>query len=301
MKVLVTGASGFIGGHLVRRLAARPGFEVTALVRAPRRFPRPIKTAVVDGGGERLDAILRKSKPDVVVHLASLFLSAHAPEQVEPLIRANILFGTRLLEAMTANGVSRLVNTGTSWEHMDGAREYRPVCLYAATKRAFEDILAFYEDAKGLRAVTLKLFDTYGPNDARPKLFAAFKKAMSAPEPVPFSPGGQTLDLCHVDDVVRAYEKAIAHVVRKKDARHENIPIGLGAGTPLREVASLFEECAGGRLNIAWGARPYREREVMRSAADLRPAREVLGWQPRLDLKSGLKSMVKRDRLSTAS
>jgi nucleoside-diphosphate-sugar epimerase len=128
-----------------------------------------------DGASSTMDEIVKRSNPDVVFHLASLFLSQHRPENVEPLIQSNLLFSTQLVEAMVNNGCKLLVNTGTSWQHFEDAH-YSPVNLYAATKQAFEVILDYYVEAKGLALISLALFDTYGPGDPRPKLFSLLRK-----------------------------------------------------------------------------------------------------------------------------
>ena len=166
MKVLVTGVTGFIGGALVRRLV-REGWYVSVVVREESDasgltdLSSHISKFVYDGSTESLIETLRVSKPDLVYHLASLFLSEHSPSDVTRLIQSNVLFGAQLLEAMSINGVKRIVNAGTSWQHYH-SQEYRATNLYAATKQAFEDLLSFYNDRHEVSQVTLKLFYSYG-------------------------------------------------------------------------------------------------------------------------------------------
>src|SRR4051812_1833664 len=90
------------------------------------------------GSTERIVARLKACKPDVVFHLASLFVSDHRVQDVQNLVESNLLFGTQLLEAMAQAGVKRIINTGTSWQCP------HPFNLYAATKQAFESILGYY-------------------------------------------------------------------------------------------------------------------------------------------------------------
>ena len=293
-RVLITGATGYIGSQMVRRLIGSGGYEVSVLVRPNSdlatlgaSLPNIIVHAS-DGSVESLTAVLEEARPEVVVHLASLFLSQHRPQDVLPLIQSNVQFGVCLLEAMLQSGVRRFVNTGTAWETMDGPPEYRPVCLYAATKRAFEDILRYYEDAHGFSALTLKLYDTYGPDDPRPKLFSLLCRSLTEAEPLPFSPGEQTLDLTHIEDVTDAYERAIRYVLVKDRALPEEVHIGSGQDLPLRDVVATFEEALGQRTNIAWGERPYRPREVMKAQADPSAAERVLGWKPAIGLREGI-------------
>lgn len=300
IRVLITGATGYLGSRLVKRLVAQGGYDVSILVRSTSDLSilgsarDRVAVHVCEGDDDSLSAVLMASRPEAVVHMASLFLSQHTAQDVVPLIHANVQFGACLLEAMMRHGVRCFVNTGTGWETMDGPPDYRPVCLYAATKRAFEDILRFYEDAHDLRAVTLKLYDTYGPDDPRPKLFTVLERSLSAETPIPFSPGDQLLDLTHVDDVTDAFERAIRHVLKKPESRHEDIAIGSGHGTSLKDVVRLFEVATGQKANISWGGRPYRPREVMRAEADIREAKRVLGWIPSIGLMEGLKQAFGR-------
>lgn len=300
MKVLVTGATGFVGSHLVRHLASLSGYEVIAMDRASCDTsgiaPHAAEVLTFAEGQERavLAEATDRARPEVIVHLAALLRVADEAAQVEELVRANVTFGTLVLQAAAEAGVRRFVNTGTFWDSMDDARTYRPVDLYAATKRAFEDILRYYADAHGIRAVTLKLFGVYGPDDPRRNVFSYFEDSIGAAEPVAFSPGEQVLDLVHVDDVVRAYECAVRYLAGRDGAEVETFEIGSGEGLTLRQVADVYAQCRGRPLGIAWGGRPYRPREVFHRTADLSAARKALGWQPRYDMRTGIARLVEQ-------
>jgi nucleoside-diphosphate-sugar epimerase len=162
---LVTGATGFVGGHLVRRLRA-DGWTVFSVVRRASDDPSAHHH---DGTTESLSRIVTSVRPDVVFHLASRFVAEHGESDVESLVRDNILFGAQLLETLQAAGCSALVNVGSAWQHFGNA-EYSPTSLYAATKQAFLDIAEYYVAAQGLRMVTVEFTDTYGPADTRRKL-----------------------------------------------------------------------------------------------------------------------------------
>ena len=265
---LVTGASGFVGGHLARRLL-REGWQVHILSRAGSRLPEApeflnVINHVHDGSTINMVTCLAQIKPDVVFHLASLFLSQHETKDIEPLIQSNVLFGNQLLEAMRVNAITRLINTGTSWQHYNN-EDYNPVCLYAATKQAFEAILEFYVQAGGIKAITLKLFDTYGPDDPRPKLFHLLNKAAASGEPLNMSPGEQLIDLVHIDDVVEAYLIAALRLLAGKVSRHEKYAVSSGNPIPLKELVQTYASVSGRDILVNWGSRPYRFREVMKT------------------------------------
>jgi len=100
-----------------------------------------------------------------------------------------------------------------------------------------------------------------------------------------------------VDDVVSAYMKAIEYIVKKENKDNEVFFVGSGKGKKLRDIVSTFEEAASKKLNINWGKRPYRFREVMMAQADIELIKEKLGWQPQLSLKDGIEKVLKDEGL----
>jgi len=297
-RALVTGASGYVGSQLARRLVA-DGWDVHVLMRpasdlAPLATVRAALTVHRFGGGTpALVGILRDAAPDAVFHLAAAFLAQHRPEDVETLVEANLLFSTQLLEAMDAAGVRLLVNTGTAWQHFDN-RDYDPVNLYAATKQAFEAILAYYVNARGFAAATLALFDTYGPHDPRPKLMKALWQAAQHGNRLAMSSGEQLLDMVYIDDVVDAYlaaERAL------RDAGPVQLRYGVSSGAPLRlkELVAAFGQATGARLDVGWGERPDRPRDVRIAWTGFAPPP---GWQARVGFAEGLRRMAQAEGLA---
>ena len=292
-RAFITGATGFIGSHLTYRLRAA-GWEIGVLVRPTSDVSRlhgllpPAAIQVYDSTYSCLVSILQKAQPEVVFHLTSHFVASHHPEDITSLIDANISLGSYLAEAMIQLGVRKLVNVGTSWQHYQ-KYGYSPANLYAATKQAFEDILQFYVDAHELRAITLKLFDTYGPADRRKKLFHHIKQA-ARDQPVTMSPGDQLIDLVYVGDVVEALVLAAQRLLADKCEGHEEYAVCSGNPVTLRELVAAFERQLGRKLPIEWGGRPYREREVMKPWEG---RSRLPGWKPRVSLAEGIASCLR--------
>lgn len=293
-RALVTGSTGFIGGALTRRLV-QDGWEVHSVVR-PSSNPEAIaglrnicQLHTHDGSTEQLLSIMREADPHVVFHLASLFLAEHQPVNVEDLIHSNVLFSTQLVEAMVRNDCKRLVNTGTSWQHYH-TTDYRPVNLYAATKQAFEDILLYYHDAHQLSVITLKLLDTYGPDDRRGKFVNLLQHGAQSGETLRVSPGDQLIDVVHVEDVTRAFWMAADRLVSVGSSILEAYCVSSGRPISLRELVRSFQDAGALELEVEWDARPYRTREVMAPGCD-RPW--LPGWEPLVSLNQGLRQLVK--------
>ncbi len=289
-SILLTGSGGFIGGRLKDRLT-NAGADVHHLVRATSGSDRE---HLIAGEGlaavEHLEETLRTVQPDLVIHLASLFLAQHTSADIDRLIDSNVRLGLRLLEAMDRAGIRRIINTGTFWQHFEDS-DYDPVNLYAATKQAFEDILLYYANARGFSCATLQLYDTYGPGDTRAKVLALLERTAHEGSHLAMSEGEQLLDLVHVDDVCAAFELCAARILEDKTRGHEVYAVSSGNPMRLRDIVELFQEISGRSLDIGWGERPYRPREVMRPFSR---GKAVPGWKPAVSLRTGLTEFLNK-------
>ena len=291
-KALLTGATGFIGSHLATYLVA-DGWDVHIIIRPNSNYSllrdiiNNITIYIHDGSSSDMLNIFSKAQPATVFHLASLFLDQHQPEDIEPMIKSNILFGVQLLEAMKLHHVCRLINTGTSWQHYNNA-DYDPVCLYAATKQAFEDILKYYIETTSIHAITLKLFDTFGPNDLRNKLFQLFKIMQDNTAAISFSEGEQLIDLVYIDDVVDAFYKA-AVLLQNNSIIYDCFSISSGHPLSLKDLVKIYCNLSGKQLPIDWGSKPYRPREVM---IPWNMGKPLPNWHPKYSLESGIKKLL---------
>ncbi|HEO66185.1 MAG TPA: NAD(P)-dependent oxidoreductase [Spirochaetes bacterium] len=289
-RSLVTGATGFIGSNLVRGLLNK-GWKVDVLVRPSSSLDmladvqNSLSIHAFNGKTEQMLEILSKVFPDVVFHVASMVVGEHKPAQVEELISSNITFGNQLLEAMSISGVSKFVNIGTYWEHYEN-KQYSPVNLYAATKYAFQNILQYYVEAKDISANTLKLFDTYGPNDPRPKILNLLLNAVRTGEKLVMSPGKQKLDLVYIDDVVNAFLTAAERLLAGNVRGHEIYGVGTGEFVSLRNLVQVVEKIAGNSIHVEWGAKPYRPRDVM-FPWDYKT--QLSGWVAKVGLEEGIR------------
>jgi nucleoside-diphosphate-sugar epimerase len=289
VRALVTGATGFVGSHLTRALVAR-GDDVHALARASARRERLADltdgvTFHEDPGGV-LDDVVTAARPDATFHLATHFVAEHAPDDVASMVAANVAFPTRLADALArvAPG-ARFVNAGTAWQHVGGAR-YRPKNLYAATKQAFEDVLAAYAVRGELQCVTLDLYDTYGPDDPRGKLVDVLVRALRTGEPLAVGSGRPLLDLVHVRDAVAAFCVAAEQPLGPEATVYA---VSSGAPVTVRELVDVLADVAGKPVPVQWGARPDRAGDMVTYWDTGLP---LPGWAPAVDLRTGLAELL---------
>lgn len=291
-RALITGATGFVGSNLTEKLY-HDGWNVHIIVRPTsnldilKPFLSGITVHIHDGTTAQMIELMEKANPDVVFHIASAVVSQHEPEDITTLMDSNILFGTQLIEAMIQNEIYHLINTGTSWQHYQN-ESYNPVCLYAATKEAYETILKYYIEVTPLQVINLKLFDTYGPKDPRRKLIPLLQETAKTNESIEMSLGEQLIDLVHIRDVVAAFVVAADRISNHKATQWEEYAVSSGNPIKLRDMVKNYEKVLERSLPITWGALPYRLREVM---VPWNNGRKLPGWEPTIQLDEGLRTL----------
>ncbi len=294
MNILITGATGFIGSHLTKQLLTENHTLFCTLLEGEKNpFGEDmVKSFIISNHNiDENVAFLKKSYIDGIIHLASFVQSGdHNSTDVEPLIDTNIKFSTLLLENAVKAKVKWFINTGTYWQNYKN-QEYSPVNLYAATKEAFINIARLYFETNLIKFATIKLFDTYGPNDNRPKVFNLWERVAKTGETLGMSPGEQLIDISYIDDIVNAFALLATHL------HSNNLEITNGSvfaikaekRYTLKELAVIFEKVTCSKLNINWGERPYREREVMNPWTK---GHLVPGWAPRVTVEEGIKRIL---------
>lgn len=293
-KCIITGATGYIGSHVLKYLLVKE-WEIH-IIADPRFGYDNIKDVLsqidvfeYDGDVNSLCCYFNRVNADVVFHLAAAVITNYKPEQVPVLIQSNVQFGTEILEAMKQSDTKMIVSTGSYWQNYN-SEEYNPVDLYAATKEAFEKVLKFYTEVGGIRAITLRLFDVYGTNDHRPKLWNLIKEKAGTDTWLDISPGEQLLDMVFISDVCSAFEHAYDLLKSRPLLKNEVYGVYTNDRRSLKEIVELFIRIIGQPVNVNFGGKSYKEREVMRPT-DTLPC--LPGWQPMISLEKGLSLIAK--------
>lgn len=293
MRILITGGTGYIGRNL-GQYWSNAGHQVQYIVR-PQSDTQELsincpeeQIHIHNGYQSVMNDILLKAKPELVVHLASLYLGQHKEEDIQNLINSNIIFGNQILEAMAKNNITKFINTGTIWQTVN-KETYNPINLYAATKQAFEDIIEYYAQRRNINSITLRLSDTYGPQDPRPKVLNLLLGLEKSDEILDMTGGEQLLSLVHIDDILTAYDCILKDIYSTTaQPLHRKYLVSAEQEITLKELVGLFKEVRGSNIKINWGKIPYRGLEMMESWKAL-PSPP--GWKPTVDIKKEIKKL----------
>ena len=180
-NILITGASGFVGGHLLND-CLKNNFNVYAIFKYSRKninFVKKYKKKIFPVFYKNIYQIKNKLtnyKIDYVIHCATHYIKKHAHNDIENIIKSNILFSTILLDVVVNIKIKKFINLGTVWQHFNNNKNLA-FNFYAATKQSFECILNYYKNQyPKIKFYNILLTDTFGANDKRKKLVAILIK-----------------------------------------------------------------------------------------------------------------------------
>lgn len=307
-RVLVTGAGGFIGSHLVGRLVAQ-GAQVRALLHYNSRsscgnleFLTPDELArvevvfgdVCDAGC--VDQAVRGCQ--IVFHLAALVGIPYSYTAPQSYLDTNVYGTLNVLKAALAHGVSRVVHTSTSeaygtarYTPMDENHSLQAQSPYSASKIAADKLAEAYHLSFGLPVATVRPFNTFGPRQsARAIVPTIVSQLLAGKDPIELGSLEPVRDLTYVEDTVRGF----LAVAQCEAAIGETIHLGSGQGIAIGQLARLLCEMLRPEARIVvrdTRVRPPRS-EVMTLVCDGAKARSLLGWQPQIPLSEGLARTV---------
>ncbi len=305
--VLVTGAGGFIGSHLVEALIER-GAEVRALIRYSSRadagnlelLPPEIfrRVEIVRGNIEDPDCVLRAASGRAVVfHLSSLIAIPYSFEAPRSYLRTNVDGAMNVCQACRAEGC-RLVHVSTS--EVYGSAEYTPMderhplraqSPYAASKIAADKVVESFHHAFGLSCVTVRPFNTYGPRQsARAVIPTIVSQALSDLPEIRLGSLSPIRDLTFVSDTVEGM--IAAATTEGLDGALFNL--GVGTGVSIGEVAAMILRLLGSQKPVVSTVDRVRpgSSEVLELVSDNRVARARTGWSPKVSLEEGLERVI---------
>jgi nucleoside-diphosphate-sugar epimerase len=293
-RVMVTGAAGFLGAHVVRRLLGI-GCQVKGVIRPgsePWRLDRSTPgLELVTADVRQLDeAVARRGLSDVhaVFHLAAAGVDPSRSD-AEEITATNVLGTLQALRAASRVGARRFVYCGSCFEYGAGTGLHEsalpePAAEYGASKAAGWLLAHAYGRREGLAVVALRPFTLYGPLEAAYRLVPHSIRACLTGERLTLTEGRQTRDFVYVDDAVEAFLMAAV----APDATGGTFNVCTGVETSVREVVSAIVQLTGGTVRPEFGAVPHRATELWRQSGDPTRAAVALGWCATTPLQEGL-------------
>ena len=296
MKVLITGAGGFIGSFLAR-LLVNEGYEVHAIVRKSSNLWRiqDILPSIQLFSADLLDyeqvnAYLEKIKPEWCIHLAWYAVPGkylQSPENLNSL-QASLNLVSQLIEV----GCKRFIGVGTCFEYdfslgyLSESSPTKPLTLYAATKIALATTLSQLSAVTDMETVWVRLFYQYGPQENPNRLIPAIISSLLKDEIVKTTEGEQIRDFLYIEDVA----SALVEIARSKLTGIVNI----GSGKPItvREIALTLGTILAKTHLINFGALAYRSNDPMFICANNYLLKQETNWQIKYDLETGLKNTI---------
>lgn len=303
-KVLVTGGAGFVGSHLVDRLI-QEGFDVVVLDNLSTGSLENIRAHMGKRGFHfvRGDVVIRDvvrrvlRDVECVFHLAAIASVDFSMRRPDLVNRVNVAGTINLLEESRRANVKRFLFASSCAVYgepvkipVDEEHPTRPLSPYGASKLAAEHYCMVYHKVYGLETVVLRLFNVYGPRQERSPYGGVISRFIDRLRrklpPIIFGDGAQTRDFIHVKDAIEALMLAS----KAKGRASMMFNIGSGTEVSIRDIAERLIRIFGLKVRPVYAER--RANDIRRMCADIRKAKEVLGFEAKIPLDEGLKTCV---------
>ena len=288
-RVFVTGASGFIGAHLCRRLLEE-GVDVYALSRTQQ--------GLKDGGihwsiGDLTDfsgtgQLMREIKPDLIFNLAGHAVAARDVQQVPPSLFSNLVGTVSLLTAATEAGCLKVILAGSLEEPENSESGGVPSSPYAASKWACSAYARMFHTLYHLPVSIARVFMVYGPGQKdRLKLVPYVIRSLRDSETPRISSGSRQIDWIYISDVV----EGLLSLAAAKGMEGKSADLGSGTLTSTKDLVTRIASLMGSSIQPALGAVPDRPLEQVR-VADVEETYNLIRWRPVVSLNDGLQRTI---------
>ncbi|HEY8337071.1 MAG TPA: NAD(P)-dependent oxidoreductase [Tardiphaga sp.] len=314
-KILVTGASGWLGSAIVAALLARgdavvaTDLAISPAIGALAAGSLAVTTAVADlGEWHQVVRLFEAHRPDAVIHAAAIVGVIQAEDIPIKALRVNVEGSVNLFEALRLNGIKRVIHISTEETYgdfltpvIDEEHPQKPLSVYGLTKLAAEHYGRVYSRDHGLECINVRTCWVYGPHLPRLRMPRTFVEAALRGEPFHQPDGGDlAVDQVYIADTVAGALLALDKPKHRFDAYN----IATGKAPTLRDTANAVNAAIPGARITVGDSGPYRHGgkvlSAVKGALDISRARAELGYQPAYDLQRGIEATIAatRERMS---
>jgi len=292
---LITGATGFIGSCLLRKLIAK-NEDTHILLRKQANLWRIrdlLRHTNIHFSNlsdvKSLSKIVEKIKPDVIYHLAT-YGAYSSQNDADICVKTNIMGTWNLLKASSKVDYELFVNTGSSSEYgfkkspMREQNCLEPASYYAVTKCSQTLLCSYFAQENRKPIVTFRPFSVYGPYEDKGRFVPTLFKALYFHERMNLVSPRISRDWIYIDDMVEAY----LLINKLKNYGGEIFNIGTGAQKTIKQVVALASQVTREKCDLCWKKMKNRQWDTNYWVADISKAKKLLGWQPRINLYDGL-------------
>jgi nucleoside-diphosphate-sugar epimerase len=288
--ILLTGPTGFLGSHLANMLQ-KTAKRLIILKRKNSNIsriknivssPNVVIKDIEDGLGNVFDG----NKIDAIVHCAVEY--GRGDPSCLNIISTNLVFPISVVECAVLHGVGVFINTDSYFNKPQSS--YKHLLNYSLSKKSFLLWLEYF--SQKIRTVNITLEHIYGENDNTDKFVENAIRAIAIEKNSTYEAtnGEQKRDFIYVSDVVNAYESIIKKSLGSQ-TRYSSYNLGTGKTASIREFLELVKEVSQSQTQILFGAKKYREDEIMLSVADNTSLLDI-GWLPNVSMRTGLKKII---------
>lgn len=284
--ILMTGATGYLGSHIARKLVSSENFKVIAVKRRSSSLYRiqEIAPQLTFLNAEESDwsTVMSSNAVDIILHCATSY--GRGSSSREDILEANLLLPVRILASAAEQGVKAFINTDTLLD--------KGVSDYSLSKSQFRDWLKIF--SADLHCINVAIEHFFGPGDD-PTKFVSFiiGQLLEKTECIPLTLGEQKRDFIYIDDVVDAFEKLVNYAIHPQ--KHQGIDefqIGSGQSISIRDFVLLTQKIVNDNCTrLDFGVMPYRPNEPMDIQVDISRLQELC-WSPQFRLEQALKLTV---------
>jgi len=289
VKILLTGATGFLGSHLLKELLEKH-YNIIILKRSFSNTFRineelmnsKIKSYDIDQTS--LNTIFRENDIDIIIHCATNY--GRNNENIPNIVDANLRMPLLLLQLAAKHNVKAFINTDTVID--------KKISHYSLSKKQFLDWLEIYSDK--IKCINLRLEHFYGAFDNKTKFSTYMIQSMlNNVEEIDLTGGEQRRHFIHIKDVVKAFMKIISNIDNIKE-NFKTFEISIDETISIKDFVLMIKELTGNTITrLNFGVIPYRENEIMDIKTDITELKK-LGWEPEIGLREGINNTINLEK-----